>query len=374
MRKVIAGQPLKIPAATFNSMLDAAEDLRARRMAQGALAQRPDTKADLVLVCNQSGADCDQFDVLGIGGVAITPYDNPDEFASRFVLNGILPTSNSDQKFCVLQEPIAAGEYGIAMVSGITPVYMYGSSADQDKTAGIEAGQVYLKPGGSGAQIVYEEPTVGNQDHLALIRFPFGGGGGIDATVRYASTANVAPFSVTASTITFSTPPSLDGFTPSTGDLVLLKNQSSAAQNGIWKVGTGNVWTREGTLTSGMVVAIRQGLRNASALYVLRNEGTIVPGSTPLTFSNRAFNEYMSVKAAGSTKATPCDGQTIAAGERILVVSGSDFGAWEYDGTNWAYLDIPQCVGVRFGPTYGLLTLFLNNVGSGYTIGQAVWG
>jgi len=124
MRKVIAGQPLQIPAATFNSMLDAAEDLRARRMAQGVLALRPDTKAGLVLVCNQSGADCDQFDVLGIGGVAITPVDNPDEFSSRFVLNGILPTSDSDQKFCVLQEPVAANEYGVAMVAGITPVYM----------------------------------------------------------------------------------------------------------------------------------------------------------------------------------------------------------------------------------------------------------
>ena len=197
----------------------------------------------------------------------------------------------------------------------------------------------------------------------------------VDMTAKYASTANVSPSAHTATTLTFGSAPAIDGYTPVAGDIVVLKNQTDYTQNGPYKVGAGNVWTRNGTLTPGMLISVRKGTRNAGSIWVLCQEGPIVPGTTQIYFQTRTYNEYVTVKAADTSKSTTMDGQTIVAGDHVLVVSGADIGVWEFEGgSTWQYLDIPQSVGVRLGPTYGLLTLFLNSVGNGYTRGQAVYG
>jgi len=121
--KARSGQPLRIRAGTFNTMVDAAKAWKSGRAGYGSTAagyRPPDT--DVVLVENDSGGDRDRFDILGVDDVIISPTDNEDEFANRVMLSGTTPNPATHLgRFVVLLEPIADGEIGRASISGVCP-------------------------------------------------------------------------------------------------------------------------------------------------------------------------------------------------------------------------------------------------------------
>ena len=102
-------------------------------------------------------------------------------------------------------------------------------------------------------------------------------------SVRAASTANV----------TVSGPGSaIDGVTLSSNDRVLLKNQSTASENGIYVFnGAASAMTRatdadsSAEVTPGMFVFVEEGTVNADNGFVLTTDGTITVGSTSLAFA-----------------------------------------------------------------------------------------
>ena len=102
-------------------------------------------------------------------------------------------------------------------------------------------------------------------------------------SVRVASTGNV----------TISGPgTAIDGVTLSSGDRVLLKDQSTASQNGIYVFnGAASAMTRatdadaDAEVTSGMFVFVEAGTVNADNGFVLTTDGTITVGSTSLAFA-----------------------------------------------------------------------------------------
>lgn len=73
------------------------------------------------------------------------------------------------------------------------------------------------------------------------------------------------------------------------GDSVLVKNQSTPSQNGIYVCAAG-AWTRRddadtsGKVLSGMFVGVNQGIPDADSQWVLITDATIVLGTTNLTF------------------------------------------------------------------------------------------
>ena len=74
-----------------------------------------DRQASVVLVRNESGADVDQFGVLGISGVVFDPATALDSFKGRVILAGATPAVGThDSKFVVAADPIKAGEIGSA--------------------------------------------------------------------------------------------------------------------------------------------------------------------------------------------------------------------------------------------------------------------
>ena len=95
----------------------------------------------------------------------------------------------------------------------------------------------------------------------------------------------------TTGNITLNSAQTIDGVSVSAGDRVLVKNQSSAAENGIWVVVAGNNWTRATDadssveVTSGMFVFVEYGTTNGDSGWVLTTDGTITVGSTALGFS-----------------------------------------------------------------------------------------
>lgn len=98
-------------------------------------------------------------------------------------------------------------------------------------------------------------------------------------SVRVATTAN----------ITLSGLQTLDGVTLAAGDRVLVKNQSNAAQNGLY-VAAASTWSRStdadisAEVTSELIVAVEEGTVNKDSLWHLVTNAPIVLGTTALAF------------------------------------------------------------------------------------------
>jgi hypothetical protein len=106
--------------------------------------------------------------------------------------------------------------------------------------------------------------------------------------VRAASTANVAD-PLTAA------PATIDGVTLADGDRILLKDQSTASTNGIYRRVSASVWERASDYEAGAVVEagvkvyVQEGTTHAKQTFRLASPTTaITVGSTPTTWENDA--------------------------------------------------------------------------------------
>jgi hypothetical protein len=113
-------------------------------------------------------------------------------------------------------------------------------------------------------------------------------GGGSKAPVRAATTANIA-------TLAGGAPSTLDGVTLAANDRILVKDQSTGSQNGIYIVttlgsGANGTWTRAtdadgvGEIFAGMMVVVTEGTVNADTEWELTTNGAITIGTTALAF------------------------------------------------------------------------------------------
>jgi len=160
-KKVQAGQPLKIPAETFNSFLDAAvAHKNSQNVAGGA---RDDQRSSTIIgIRNSSGADRPRGGILGIAGPIIGPSDNFDEFLLRVALEGTAPSLAHVARWAVLLEPLAAGIIGRAVVSGLAICQIVMRHASHQYVEISATGQ--LESGDSGsAKIVWVADTGGTQ-------------------------------------------------------------------------------------------------------------------------------------------------------------------------------------------------------------------
>ena len=107
-----------------------------------------------------------------------------------------------------------------------------------------------------------------------------GGSGAIKSPVKYATTAN----------ITLSGEQSIDGTATSTSR-VLVKNQTTSSQNGIYVTATG-AWARStdmstgSTIEGGTMVYVTDGTVNGDNLFGLTTEGTVTVGTGNQAWAN----------------------------------------------------------------------------------------
>jgi phage-related tail fiber protein len=100
-------------------------------------------------------------------------------------------------------------------------------------------------------------------------------------SVKVATTANLTALSG---------PQTIDGVSTSPGDRVLVKNQTTGSQNGLYQVAVG-AWTRttdfdaNAEVTGGAFVFVEEGTANADSAWVLTNDGTTTVGTTALSFT-----------------------------------------------------------------------------------------
>jgi len=134
----------------------------------------------------------------------------------------------------------------------------------------------------------------------------------IKDSVRVATTA-------TATLATdFENGDTIDGIVLATNDRVLIKNQSSGSENGIYTVNASGAPTRAtdadtaAEMTSGMFTFVEEGTTNADSGWVMTNDGAIVVDTTALVFSQFS-GAGMITAGTGMTKS----------GDTINVISGN---------------------------------------------------
>jgi hypothetical protein len=155
-------------------------------------------------------------------------------------------------------------------------------------------------------------------------------------SVRAATTAN----------ITLSGAQTIDGVSVVAGNRVLVKNQSTGSQNGIYVAAAG-AWARATDadtsveVTSGLTCVVEEGTANGGKAWILTTVGTIVLGTTALVFtalsgtsvtagngltgtgtlSVLAENSTIAVAAGGIKRAAISGDVTIADGSNAAVIA-----------------------------------------------------
>ena len=135
------------------------------------------------------------------------------------------------------------------------------------------------------------------------------GGVAFKAPVKAATTAN----------ITLSGEQSIDGVSCVTDDRVLVKNQTTASENGIYVVDTGS-WSRDldfdgaNEVVQGTQVYVNTGgSSNGGGIFIVTTSGTITPGTSSIAFSRTAAGTVTptsNVATAGQTAFTVATYQT----------------------------------------------------------------
>lgn len=150
----------------------------------------------------------------------------------------------------------------------------------------------------------------------------------VKQSVRVASTTN----------LTLTGAATVDGVTVVTGDRVLVKDQSTGSQNGIYLANTAGAWTRStdadtsAEVTSGMFVFVSEGTLNSDSGWVLSTNDVITLGTTALTFVQ--FSGAGQITAGAGLTKTGNTIDVVGTSNRIVVNADSIDIASTYVGQN----------------------------------------
>lgn len=131
-------------------------------------------------------------------------------------------------------------------------------------------------------------------------------GGDFKDSVRAATTAN----------ITLSGAQTIDGVSVVAGDRVLVKDQSTGADNGIYVAAAG-AWARAtdadtgGELSASATIPVEEGTANADTLWMLTTNGAITIGATSLTFAKRDVTDASTTIKGKVQLATSAEAQAL---------------------------------------------------------------
>jgi hypothetical protein len=159
-KRVTTGEPLQIPADTWNAFLEA-RDWVQRQARVGAGEVKP-LRPTLVHVHNDTGGDLARFNVGTVSGMAITPTDNLLEWQARQVYTLAAPVEGDTP--VIVQGPIADGEYGSGIIWGPSCVQVSFSASDHTFATVSTGTTANLESASAGEfRIVYAESTSGTQ-------------------------------------------------------------------------------------------------------------------------------------------------------------------------------------------------------------------
>ena len=152
----------------------------------------------------------------------------------------------------------------------------------------------------------------------------------VDASAAGLTVKQAGRAATTGTNITLSggAPSTLDGLTLAGNDRILVKDQATGSQNGIYYVstlgsGSNGTWTRttdadvDPELATGTYIFISSGTVNANAAYTISTQGTITIGTTAIAWA--LFSQVTSVAASSIT------GQIIASQIQDAAINTAKF-------------------------------------------------
>lgn len=173
-------------------------------------------------------------------------------------------------------------------IAGVTQLDVDNIRVDGNEISSTDSnGNISLNPNGTGTVAVNSSRITGlaepvNADDAATKGYVDARAAGLDpkASVRVATTAN----------ITLSGTQTIDGVALNVGDRVLVKDQTTGSQNGIYVVAAGS-WSRASDMdepaemTAGVFFFVEEGSTNADAGFVITTDNPIVVGTDAVTFT-----------------------------------------------------------------------------------------
>lgn len=172
---------------------------------------------------------------------------------------------------------LAAGGGGTGDITAVV--------AGDGLTGGATVGSATLNVGAGTGITVNADTIEVNTSVIATKEYVDGVAQGLDikASCRLATT--VADGNIGLSGLS-----NIDGVTPLGGDRILVKNQTTESQNGIYVAASGS-WSRaddaaqSGEITPGTFVFVEQGTLNADSGWVVTTNGTITIGATDIIWT-----------------------------------------------------------------------------------------
>ena len=266
-------------------------DLNISSPSDGTLAIAADGEVDITATTIDINGNADVSGTLGAGETTVSSLTVSDLTNNRVVIAGTSGAVEDDANFTFNGTTLAltAG----MDITGDLDVDNININANTISSTDTN-GDITLSPNGTGTVKVpsgYDDRS--GQDSLTLVTKGY-----VDAvkqsldikdSVRVASTGNV---SLTGGSSDLEAGDTIDGVTLVAGDRVLLKNQSTASENGIYvAVASGGTPARSddanasAEVTSGMFVWVEEGTSNGDQGYVLTTNNVITLNTTDLTFT-----------------------------------------------------------------------------------------
>jgi len=217
--------------------------------------------------------------------------------ANTSVTNGMLAGSIANGKLA--NSSITIGSDAVALggtqtdLNGLTSVDVDNITIDGNTISTTNTnGNLLLSPNGTGTVDVANS-------RITTVATPTGATDAankayVDAQLQGLDVKNSVRVATTANgtlATAFANGQTVDGITLSTGDRILLKDQSTGSENGIYTVNSSGAPTRatdfdaDSEVTGGTFFFVEEGTVNADNGFVMTNDGSVTVGTTALTFT-----------------------------------------------------------------------------------------
>ena len=249
------------------------------------------------------------LDFEGNSQVVTTVSDNKVSFSiaaasigtTQLTDAGVTNAKLANPSVSIGAQTVTLGAAATTAFTGLTQIDVDNIRVDANTISTTNVnGDLTLSPNGTGTVKVpsgYKDRAGFTTDSLASKEYVDSVAQGLDVkqSVVAATTTNLSATYANGTagvgaTLTYaSAVVTLDGVTLTNGDRILVKDQTTSSQNGIYERTSSTVWTRTvdadtaSDLTGGVFVFVEQGTTNADNGYVFTHEGVPTIGSTALT-------------------------------------------------------------------------------------------